>query len=481
MKNLIFTLFSLYAFVLFSQNEIDALRYSYLIPLGTARYSSLGGAYNAVGADLATLFSNPAGMGIYKKSEFTITPGFGLLFSNSTYLHSSMIDNQFAFKLPNIGMVFVGNTGEEKGWNRWQFGFGFNSLAGFNRNFFIEGHNRNTSIVDAFYADAIGTPYYKLDPFSTLLAYNTYLIDTVGTVSSYERILEGGVLQQNNIYSTGGVHDFSFAFSSSYEDKLYVGFGIGIPSVRFKAENYYKEFDDADTIAGFKMLSYNTYLTTKGTGINARLGLIYRFNDFFRIGMAFQTPSSISLKDNYNAVMRADLETNTFESSSQQGVFKYRITTPFRFEYGITLLHPKIGLFSLSHEMVNYYQARIRSKDYSFNSANENIMTYFQTGHNLKAGVEIKLPIFAIRSGFAWYGSPFKRNLNDASTKVFSAGFSYRENSYFFDFTYSLRIQKEDYYIYNPAILESIGKELKPASLSHYGHYLLFTLGFKLD
>ncbi|MCX7696759.1 MAG: hypothetical protein N2Z72_03580 [Bacteroidales bacterium] len=481
MKKFFTLAFLLFNLITFSQNEYDALRYSYLQPIGTARYSSLGGSYNAIGADISTLFSNPAGLGVYKISEFTLTPGFTILFSKSSYLNSAMNDNQFAFKFPNIGVVFVGNTAQEKGWTRWQIGFGINSLASFNRNFFIEGHSPNTSIVDVFYADAIGTPYYKLDPFSTQLAYNTYLIDTVGTVSSYERVIEGGVLQQNNIYSRGGGHDFSIAFAGSFEDKLYLGIGLGIPSVRFKMENYYKEYDDADTIPDFKMLSYNNYLTTKGSGINARFGLIYQIGKHLRLGMSFHTPSSISLKDNYNSVVRADLETNTFESSSPQGIFKYRITTPFRFEYGVSILHPYIGLFSISHEMVNYYQARIRSTDYSFSHENENITSSFKTGHNIKAGVEIKLPLLAVRGGFAWYGSPYKLHLNDASTKIISGGMSYREKLYFFDISYSFQIQKVDYYLYNPALLQSIGKELEPANLKHYGHYLFFTIGFKIE
>ncbi len=61
---------------LFAQNEVDALRYSYNQYGGTARFVSMGGAFSTLGGEFTSLGINPAGVGIYKKSEFTFTPGF---------------------------------------------------------------------------------------------------------------------------------------------------------------------------------------------------------------------------------------------------------------------------------------------------------------------------------------------------------------------------------------------------------------------
>ena len=60
----------------FSQNEIDALRYSQHQYGGTARFRSMAGAFGALGGDFSVLSLNPAGIGIYRKSEFTFTPSF---------------------------------------------------------------------------------------------------------------------------------------------------------------------------------------------------------------------------------------------------------------------------------------------------------------------------------------------------------------------------------------------------------------------
>jgi len=41
--------------------------------IGTARYSSMAGAFGALGGDPSAIKDNPAGLGIYRKSELTLT------------------------------------------------------------------------------------------------------------------------------------------------------------------------------------------------------------------------------------------------------------------------------------------------------------------------------------------------------------------------------------------------------------------------
>lgn len=42
---------------------------------GTARYVGMGGAMEALGADISTISSNPAGIGLFRKSQITLTAG----------------------------------------------------------------------------------------------------------------------------------------------------------------------------------------------------------------------------------------------------------------------------------------------------------------------------------------------------------------------------------------------------------------------
>ncbi|MBR2493152.1 MAG: hypothetical protein IKB64_06820 [Paludibacteraceae bacterium] len=54
---------SVYDALIASSNELN----------GTARFMSVGGAMGALGGDASTIFYNPAGIGIYKSSEFTVS------------------------------------------------------------------------------------------------------------------------------------------------------------------------------------------------------------------------------------------------------------------------------------------------------------------------------------------------------------------------------------------------------------------------
>ena len=59
-----------------AQNEIDILRYSYQEALGSTRTMAMGGAFGALGADLASLNGNPAGIGMYRRGDAGVTSGF---------------------------------------------------------------------------------------------------------------------------------------------------------------------------------------------------------------------------------------------------------------------------------------------------------------------------------------------------------------------------------------------------------------------
>ncbi|SDY76054.1 hypothetical protein [Hymenobacter psychrophilus] len=60
----------------FAQYQADALRFSQSQPVGTARTLGLGGATAAVGGDYGSVLVNPAGLGMFQRSEFSFSPGF---------------------------------------------------------------------------------------------------------------------------------------------------------------------------------------------------------------------------------------------------------------------------------------------------------------------------------------------------------------------------------------------------------------------
>jgi hypothetical protein len=74
-----------FPFLIQAQDLADALRYSNLTIQGTARAGAMGNAFGALGGDFTSASINPAGIGVYRTSEFTITPISGSTKVNSTY------------------------------------------------------------------------------------------------------------------------------------------------------------------------------------------------------------------------------------------------------------------------------------------------------------------------------------------------------------------------------------------------------------
>ena len=57
----------------FSQEMLDAYKYSSNDLNGTARSLGMGGAFGALGGDISAMSNNPAGLAVYRSSEVVTT------------------------------------------------------------------------------------------------------------------------------------------------------------------------------------------------------------------------------------------------------------------------------------------------------------------------------------------------------------------------------------------------------------------------
>jgi len=71
-----------------------------------------------------------------------------------------------------------------------------------------------------------------------------------------------------------------------------------------------------------------------------------------------------------------------------------------------------------------------------------------------------------LRAGYAKYGSPFNKNLNDASKEYLTMGFGLQVDQYFFDFALVNSTSQEDLYIYDGANSATIKSEKKQILIS---------------
>ncbi len=475
--------------IAYSQNAVDALRYSQTFYGGSARAMSMGGAFGAFGGDFSCLSYNPAGIAIYRHSELTITPTFYYNKTNSNFLGNNMSDYEYNFNLNNLGFVISCKTGEDKtGWVNTNFAFGYNRTNNFHRNIIIEGVNPSSSMTDYFANRAAGTSPDNLfsgySQFEEGLAWDAYLInpDTTVTGNVYETaLLKYGEVQRKSINSDGYMGEYLFSLGANYSHKFYLGATLGIQNLRYVENSTHTEIgNDTDTI--FDSFSFIQHLKTRGTGFNFKIGAIFRPIDWLRIGAAIHTPTFYDLEDNYHNEIESSFDNgDEYNFKSPQGNYKYELTTPFKAMGSIGFVIYKTALIGIDYEFIDYSIARLRASDYDFIDENSSIQTNYRATNNIRAGFEYRFGPFSLRGGYALYGSPYETSQNAESQTIggydfylvsYSAGFGIREDNFFFDLAYVYSKYGEKYYLYEHALLE-------PANVNFNASKILTTFGIR--
>lgn len=423
-----------------AQDIIDGGKYAMSSPVGTARSIGFGNALGSVGGDFGSLSVNPAGIAIYRSSEFTFTPGFRFSGSDGTYTNGGSVnDNNMRFGINNLGIVFTdaaeGNDYKRSGWKSVSFGMGITRTADFSRIYSYKGDNNTSSASQYFEADALNYPGSTTNDPGTpaYLGYQSYLLN-----ESYRSLVpyQQGITQFRDIQEKGGTTELDFTLGGNYQEKLLLGATLGIPFISHKVSKRYTEQTIDPSISdSFDNFNYFENFKTTGAGVNVKLGMIYKFNDYFRAGVAFHTPTLMGLtetSDNNIVTQSVVYQTNRIESDRNE--YQYQVITPFKTVLSATGMLGKYGFISLDYEYVNYRGMRYYMDDKDVQRIyNTNIKNLFGSASNLRAGLELRFERFMVRGGFGYFGSPYKNVEYQSSRTDVSGGLGYRFDNFFLD------------------------------------------------
>ena len=118
-----------------AQGEMDAYKFSQYDISGTARYMSMGGAFGALGGDISSISTNPAGLGIYRSSEVLTTMSLSSVKAKTNWVGTKMDDSKTKFNFDNIAYVGYFPTGNDEGVIGWDVGFSYNREKSFDRQY----------------------------------------------------------------------------------------------------------------------------------------------------------------------------------------------------------------------------------------------------------------------------------------------------------------------------------------------------------
>jgi hypothetical protein len=456
-----------------AQNQSDAFRYSQTQPSGTARFTSMGGAFTALGGDYSSLSLNPAGIAIYRGNEFTITPNLNFTKVGSNFLGVSDEDIKYDFAIQNVGFVLAFNDPnqlKENGWIGFQMGFGFSNQFNFNSRRIYEGFNTQSSLMSVFLDNANSQANFNspepesfLDDYTTGLAWDTWLLGLDTITDEFFVDMPNNVLQRQTLNTSGSIRELNISFGGNYGNRLYMGATLGFPFLRYESESSFIEENSQGIDSEFNSLEFKESLRTTGTGFNFKFGLIYRASDMIRLGASVHTPTFFNLEEEWNTSMSSDLVSfGRRSSSSPDNFFNYDLTTPLRVNGGVGLIFGSAGILSLDYEFADYSQMRLRSDDDVFTNENRDIQDIYQQQHAIRAGGEIRANPVIFRAGYAMYTNPYTNDFSELQRSTISAGIGIRERSYFVDMGYYYNIYKEEffpYYSFNRSTANSVDFE----------------------
>ena len=400
---------------------------------GTARYVGMGGAMEALGADISVINSNPAGIGLFRRSSGSVS--FGLVSQDGA--SSFKYGNKTNASFDQAGFVYSLRDGRRTFIN---FGFNYHKSKNFDYILNVASALNGASQHKLSYMKALANEN-NLDKTSSgwrgKFAYTSQLdnlyYNTLMMTSSDGFFYNDASGYEFGRAETGYIGEYDFNTSVNVNDRVYLGITIGIHDVHYTGHSLYNEalVNLNNQTAGD--ITVNDERRITGTGYNASFGIIFRPVDAspFRIGLSVSTPTWYDLKtSNYTYLIN---NTKADGGGKLQGdypnyttgeSYEFKLFTPWKF--GVSLGHTVGNYLALgaSYEYADYSRLDTRVNDgydvdywgdvYEHSSSDEPMNRHtretLKAVSTLKIGAEAKvMPNLAVRAGYNYVSPMFKK------------------------------------------------------------------------
>ncbi len=458
-----------------AQNEEDALRYSWLLPAGSARGWGLGNAMGAVGADPSAASLNPAGFGLYNTTELSLTPGLEVNTAENVHYGTPATGTSTRGFVNNFALVLCYPGRTNSPWKATQFGLSFDREASFHAQRTADGAVVNSTILQQWANEANGTlagDLYNAYPFTSGLAWDAYGIDPADPTDTANTayvpaIPFGSAVHQTQVADISGKSQTtSLFFAANYQDRLYLGASLGLVGTRFDRTTTHTETTLVDTL-DLQDMTYTEYLTTRGGGIDLKVGVIGRVTDKLRLGFSFHSPKWMTMDDAYRTTLSTRFRTPdadgnySYTADSPDGVFRYNVNSPWNLLASAAYVVGRQGLVSVDYGYTDFARMRLRGDNtvpdsYDFAVENGVIASSFRASQSVRVGTEWRAGNWYFRGGWGWWQDPYADSdqRQGSGYKRYTAGTGYRTDHVSIDLAL-LYGQRTGYrYLYDPALVD---------------------------
>lgn len=497
---------------------------------GTARSMGMAGAFTSLGGDIASIGINPAGLGMYRHNDISITPMLSIQRSQNSA--PDWGDNSLTrAAMSNVGAVLNLYEGASSHVVSFSVGIAYNRVADLNYRYGFSSASGASnapyrSIADAFsrmmgqsglFPSKDGSLNYAYDYsyfWGGILAYNAFLLDvfpdendklywtTAGRIGA-----NAGVGHTASLESKGSIGEYDISFGMNIDNLVYVGATLGAQDVDWRRQLYYGEdylYNGQTPVASdgtplqnpAQWMDYNQAIKVSGTGINLKLGVIVRPTDGLRLGMAIHTPTYYILNRKYQAYMSSNFNDRGDTTPSLEDVAPntWDFVSPTRLMFGASYTFGNVAVVSVDYERDWYNGIRVKNIPMKFDMQKQDYRSEFTSNfkgsNTLRVGAEVKpLPNVALRAGYGFAGSML-RNPKEwyyntpltYQTTCYSAGVGFSIGGFTIDLAYQyLDTKNTSYYLYYA--LDAAAGVMDTASpiysTDYTRHYAILTLGYK--
>lgn len=479
---------------------------------GTARYVGMGGAMEALGGDISTIATNPAGVGILRRSQASVSFGFQSV-DGMGALDGSKVTPGF----DQAGVVFSMKTDIDSNLN-FAFNYhkskNFNSLLNVSDALSLASQNKLSAI--KYYDGILDEMNYSQVDFLYNTVLNGIVTEEGDILVDFDQYFNANGYNTQRVES-GYTADYDVNISGNYRNVFYYGLTLGMKDLHYRSSTLYREnILDADDVTPLGTMELEDSRTVVGSGFNMKFGFIVRPvpTSPFRLGAYVHTPTWYKMKtDNYTVLYNyLPRDYGNFDRWRSNESMEYRVYTPWKF--GASLGHTIGSVVALgaTYEYADYSSIsnrRLQSDYYASESRqdrmmNENTRNSLKGVHTVKVGLEVKaLPQFALRAGYNYVSAKYKADayrdvtiespgtymssttdyINWRDTNRLTFGMGYNMGNFGIDLAYQYSATNGDYYPFLSYECSSASDPLNnishAASVSDKRHQMLMTLSYK--
>lgn len=293
---------------------------------GTARYVGMAGAMTAIGGDPSAALDNPAGLGLYRRSELMLTIDYAYDIT-AQQGQTAEPKKMHLFSAPQASWIISFPTT-----NIYEIGTQFHNLMLSYRRLHV--YNRS------FYAQASSDASLGALVASTDVNLGmNYCTDRLNARSSLA------------LTESGSIDEYSFQWATNISNKWYVGLGINMQSYSLMSNGDYTEYFQHYDAKGEPYYNRNTTsLFLSGLSCTFSAGVLYRPLPWLRMGFSLQT-ASMGYITTYTSGTFAARTDSLRLSNAPDGVWDDSdIRLPWRTSTSVAFQLGKIGMISLQYD-----------------------------------------------------------------------------------------------------------------------------------